>query len=149
MSTDAKTGLPIRLYDEDLVAYSENNPLPVSLEESEGDEINDFLQDDDVLKNGGSANHDYTVSAGKTLQVEQVIFGGSGRAKFELQVEDGVGAGTFTTLAVGFISTSKLSDSIEFKRAQKVAAGVKVRVVKTNLDNQDANLYSTIVGLEK
>lgn len=151
--TDERLGLPIRLFDEDNLPYTANNPMPVSLEESEGDEINDFQQDDDVTKVVGAVvttvNHDYEVSVGKTMQVEQFIFGGSGRAKFELQIETGIATDLWTTLAVGMTSVSKLSDQITLKRAQKVAAGVRVRIAKSNLDNSEHNLYSTLVGLEK
>lgn len=147
--SDASTGLPVRLHDEDFIAYGANNPLPVSIEESEGDEIVNYDESVNVVKNGGTASHEYTVSAGKEFQLEQVLFGGSGRARLDVEIETGVASGTFDIIATGYISTSKLSDSIEFKRALKAGAGVKVRVTKTNLDNQDFNISTSIVGLEK
>ena len=149
MSTDFQSGLPVRLHDEDNLPYTSNNPVPVTIEESEGDEIHDYKQDDDVLKNGGTANHDYTVSAGKEFLISKLLFAGSGRMKVELQIEDGVAAGTFTSKAVGFSSTAKLSDELSLEKTLKVQAGVIVRVIKSNLDNNDQNLYTTIIGVEK
>lgn len=151
--SDFRSGLPIRLFDEDNVPYTANNPVPVTLEESEGDEIHDPNEAVDVTKRVGetvtSANHDYTVSAGQVFQLEKVLFSASGRMKCEVQVETGVAADTYNTVAVGFNSTSNPSDAIDLKRPLKVAAGVRVRVVVSNLDNDDQSLYSTIIGLEK
>lgn len=149
MATDANTGLPVRLHDEDFLPYSANNPLPVSLEESEGDEIVDYLESEDVVKGGGTATHEYTVSAGKEFQLEQVLYSASGRSKFDIEIETGVASGTFNTIATGMLSTAKLEGERVFKRALKVGAGVKVRVTITNLDNQDFDCHTSIVGLEK
>lgn len=154
MAADEKLGLPIRLHDEDNLAYTESNPLPVTISESEvGDPVHAPQTDVDVAKPIAgipqSVNHDYTVTALKTLFLEQFIFAGSGRAKFDLQIETGVATGIYTSKAIGMISVSKLSDQVTFRRSLEVAAGVKVRITKTNLDNDDQNLYTTIVGLEK
>ena len=147
--SDVNTGLPVRLFDEDFIPYSSNNPMPVSIEESEGDEIHDYQADADVLKAGGTAEHIYTVSAGKLMNFEQVLFAGAGRLKIDVQVETGVASDVYETIATGLSSTSKLGDEISFKRAYNVAAGVRIKVLKTNLDNQDFDIYSTIVGVEK
>lgn len=148
--SDKDLGQRVRLADESNEAYSANNPLPVSMEESEGDEIANYQVDADVTKDAGAvANHEYTVTALKTFALEQVIFGASGRAKIEIQVETAAASGIFDTIAVGYLSPTKLSDEITFRRGVKVAEGVKVRIAKTNLDNQDQDIHSTIVGLEK
>jgi len=148
--SDFRSGLPVRLFDEDNLPYTEDNPLPVSLEESEGDEIHDYKVDEDVAAHGASpASHEYTVSTGKKLNLKKVLFAGSGRMKVELQVEDSVGSGTFVSKAVAFSSTAKLSDEINLDTPLNVEAGVKVKVIKTNLDNLAQNLYTTIIGVEK
>ena len=147
--SDQRTGLPVRLFDEDNLPYTDNNPLPVSLSESEGDEIHDFLKDVDVVKNGGSEDHDYEVSAGKSFLLYQILCAGSGRAKFDLQVESGVATDVFASKGVAFTSTATLYAEIALVTPIKVAAGVRVRVTKTNLDNNDHDLYSTIIGIEK
>lgn len=147
--SDQNTGLPVRLHDEDFIPYSSNNPLPVSIEESEGDEIHDYDAAVNVLKAGGSAEHIYTVSVGKLMNFEQVLFAGAGRLKVDVQVETGVASDVYETIATGMSATSKLMGDIAFKRAYNVAAGVRIKVIKTNLDNQDFDIYSTIVGVEK
>jgi hypothetical protein len=145
--SDFRSGLPIRLFDEDNIAYSSNNPLPVTIEESEGAEIHDYDQAVEVLKSGGTSEHNFTPAS--EFLLSRVLFAGSGRMKVELQVETGVGTGIFETVAVGFSSTAKLSDAIELEKTKKVASGVIVKVIKTNLDNSDQDLYSTIIGVEK
>lgn len=138
----------IALHDEDGNAYTANNPLPVAVSESEGEEVVDYDQAVNIAKDA-SANHDYTVTAAKTLVLDYVWCAASGRTRFELQIEDGVGAGTFTTQAVAFNSTSNPNVKLDIARRIVVAAGIIVRVVKTNLDNQQQDLYTTIYGIEK
>jgi hypothetical protein len=123
--------------------------MPVSIEESEGDEIHDYDAAPEVDKAGGTAEHIYTVSAGKLMNFEQVIFAGAGRLKIDIQVETALASDVYETIATGMSSTSKLSDSIDFKRAFNVGAGVRIKILKTNLDNQDFDIYTTIVGVEK
>lgn len=151
--SDFRSGQPVRLFDEDNLAYNSNNPLPVSIEESEGQEIHDFNEAVDVAKRVGntvtSENHDYTVTAAKTLNLEKFLVSGSGRFKAELQVEDGVASDSWETKAVLFSSTASPSQEADLKRSISVAAGVRVRIIKSNLDNDDQSLYSTIIGVEK
>lgn len=145
--SDFRSGLPIRLFDEDNTPYTENNPLPVTIEESEGNEVHDFNEGVDVVAHGSTAEHIYTPTA--SFLLSKILFAGSGRMKCELQIETGLASDVFETKAVAFSSTSKLSDEINLDKTLKVALGVKVKVIKTNLDNQDQSLYSTIIGVEK
>lgn len=150
--SDFRSGQPIRLFDEDNLAYNAFNPLPVSIAESEGDEVHNYDEAVDVAKRVGttvtSENHDYVVSAGKTLTLEKFLASGSGRIKAELQVETGVAADTWDTKAVIITSTANPSQEYDLKRGITVLAGVRVRVVKSNLDNDDQSIYSTIIGVE-
>jgi len=151
MGTDFKSGQKVRLNDEDNVPYSPTNPLPVSISASEGgDEIHDYDDNGstDVLVDN-SVNHDYVVTALKELYLEKILFSASGRMRAELQIETAVASGTYDTKAVGFIQAGSQSECIDLKRPIRVAAGVTVRVVKTNMDNDDQCLYSTIIGLER
>ncbi len=91
-------------------------------------------------------NHDYTVTAAKTLKSIEASGSASGKCRFELQIETGVGAGTYNTAMVKFNSTS--NPNVEFKYKKTVAAGVIVRIARTNLDNQAQDLYSQIRGIE-
>ena len=151
--SDFRSGQPVRLFDEDNLAYTSNNPLPVSIEESEGVEIHDFNEAVDVARRVGNTvtteNHDYTVSSGKTLLLEKFLASGSGRFKAELQIETGVAADTWDTKAVLLSSTASPSQEADLKRSISVPTGVRVRVVKSNLDNDEQSLYSTIIGVEK
>lgn len=148
MGTDFKSGQKVRLHDEDNIPYSSSNPVPVSFSESEnGTEIHDY-DDTDVVKDT-SENHDYTVTALKTLFLNRVNFSSSARCKIDVQIETGVGTDTFDTIGTGHIKAGNDHGAVDFgNRPKRVAAGIKVRVVKTNQDNQDAAIYSTIVGLE-
>jgi hypothetical protein len=139
--------LDISLHDEAGEAYSATNPLHVVMLESEGTEINDY-QTSASLAAGASVDLDYTVTALKTLQLTQFHGSASGKAKFEVKTETGVGSGTFNTKFVFFNSTATPNVDISLKDHIQVAAGVKVRVTITNRDNQAQDVYSTISGHE-
>lgn len=126
---------------------SEANPIHVVMAENPGEEIVDFDTAAAVAA-AATSNHDYLVTALKTLLVDRVIFAASSRGKVEVQVEDGPAAGTYTTVAVKFITSSKPEADVVFDRRLKVAAGVNIRVARTNRDNQAQDVYSTVVGIE-
>ena len=148
MGTDFKSGQKVRLHDEDNTPYSSSNPVPVSMGESEfGTEVHDY-DDTDVVKDT-SEDHDYTVTAGKTLFLNRVNFSSSARCKVDLSIETGVATDVFNTIGTAHIKAGNEHGAIDFgNRPKRVAAGVKVRVTKSNQDNQDAAIYDTIVGLE-
>lgn len=104
-----------------------------------------------AIAGAATSNHDYIVTAAKTLKLFQVLFAASGKMKAELQVETGVATNTFNTLAVGFFDgASPNGGTGEFNLRQpiEVAAGVRVRVIRTNRANQSQDLYSTFIGDE-
>lgn len=124
------------------------NPIPVAISvNNAGDEINDYNTASAVAANATS-NHDYTVSGGKTLLLTQIECSATGRSKAEIQIETGVATGVFTTKFVQFSTTSDPNISLHLKSPIAVAAGVKVRVIRTNRDNLAMDLYSTICGQE-
>jgi hypothetical protein len=139
--------LDISLHDEDGAVYSTSNPLPVTSVDSEGDEINNYNTAASVAA-GGTSNHDYTVTAAKTLKLTQIWAAASGKMKIEVRVETAAGAGTFVTRFVGFNSTANPNIHIPLKETITVATGVIVRIIRTNNDNQAQDLYSTISGHE-
>jgi len=140
--------LDVSLHDEDGNAYSDTNPLPVSLEESEGDEVCEYNTSVDVAKDA-STNHDYTVTAAKTLVGEQIWATASGKMKVEVRTETAAASGTFDTKFVAFNSTANPNVEIPLKKILKQVAGAIVRITLTNLDNQPQDLYSTLTGVEK
>lgn len=139
--------LDIALNDEAGDPYTSANPLPVSLEESPGDEVvfHDF---GDSIAKDANANIDYTVTGGKTLLLDNIFVSGSGKMRVEVLIETAAASGVFPTFWVGFNSTSSPNVIIPSNRIGKVTAGAIIRVIITNLDNQAQNLYATIVGVE-
>lgn len=112
-----------------------------------GDEVNDYKVAA-AIAGGATDNHDYTVTVAKTLILTQVEASASGKSKMELQVETGVATNVWTTHFVKFGSASDNNMSVVLKAPILVAAGVRVRVIMTNRDNQAQDLYSTICGQE-
>lgn len=147
VTNSTKRLLDVSIHDENGDAFSASNPMPVTVLDSEGVEINDYKAAAAVAANA-TDNHDYTVTALKTLFLTQVNSSASGKAKMLISVETAVASGTFTTRFVQFNSTATPNMEVILKEPIQVAAGVRVRVVMTNKDNQPQDLYSTISGHE-
>ncbi len=129
-------------------SFSASNPLPVSISSDvAGIEVSSY-QTNASIAASATSNHDYTVTALKTLILTQIIASASGKAKIEMQAETGVATNVFTTIAVLFNSTSNPNMEVSFKSPRQIAAGVRVRVIRTNLDKAAQDLYSTILGQE-
>lgn len=129
-------------------AFSALNPLPVTVTlDNAGDEINDYNTAAAVAA-AGTSNHDYTVTALKTLILTQINASGSGKMKIEVQVETAAGSGVFNTKFVQFNSAADTNMNIELKSPIQVVAGARVRVIRTNRDLLAQDLYSTISGQE-
>lgn len=140
--------LDVSLHDEDGEPYSSSNPMPVSIEESEGTEVQ-IPNTSGSVAAAASVNHDYTVTSLKTFVGDSIWASGSGKIKVELKVETGVSTGTFTTLKVGFNSTSNPNVEMPLRKIMKVAAGIKIRITITNRDLNAQDVYSTIEGVER
>jgi hypothetical protein len=142
--------LDIALHDESGQPYSASNPIPVSLEDSEGTEVHDFL-DTSTAANGGTSDHDYVVASGQTLKLYKVLCSASSRAKYELKIGNGALSEVFVTKAVKLHSEDVQSVDIDLEKAITVvgtANGTTVRVIRTNRDNGQAqSIYTTIVGV--
>lgn len=123
------------------------NPLPVYSADDPGDEIESYEVSSAVVKNA-SDDHDYTVTALKEFRGLNVECSASGFALFEVKVETGVATDTFNTVMTKFNSTAFPNVSFAWRKPKAIAAGVRVRVTKTNLDNQAQDLYSLINGVE-
>lgn len=145
VTNGTKRLLDISLHDEDGTAYSQSNPLPVTISESEGEEVNNYNTAVNVAKNATS-NHDYTAT--DTFILTQISASASGKCRIEIMIEDGPGDDTYTTRFVMFNSTANPNMEKVLREPITVATGVKVRVARTNIDNQPQDLYSTISGHE-
>jgi hypothetical protein len=139
--------LDVSLHDEDGAVFSESNPLPVTVVGSEGAPINDYATSSAVAA-GSSVNHDYTVTALKTLKLDQIECSASGKIKVEVKVETAAASGVFNTKWVQFNSTANPNTSLDLRELVSQVAGAKIRVVLTNKDNQPMDVYSTISGHE-
>lgn len=139
--------LDISLHDEDGEPYTAANPLPVTISESEGVEVNDYNTAAAVAA-AATSNHDYTVTALNTLTFTQFSAAASGKMKIVVSVETAVASGTFTPKWVMFNSTASPNMDKTIREPITVAAGVRVRIARTNLDNQSMDVYSTISGHE-
>lgn len=140
------TALDVAIRDEQGNPFTAANPLPVTLVDSEGVEINDYKTTAAVAKNA-SVSHAYTVTAAKILKGAQVWVAASGKIKAEVQVETGVATGIFTNVFVGFNSTANTNINWDIKEQITVLAGVKFQVKITNLDAAQ-DVYSTVCGHE-
>lgn len=133
----------VALRDEDGVPYSQVNPLPVSFEESEGDEVHDFNASATAVPKNGSDTHTYTVPAGKVFLFEQAIMDFSADCKMEIAW----GPATAEVRNVVRFGTKSKECSVELKRPAKLTAGQQVVITRTNNDQQPGTMYSTIIGL--
>lgn len=136
----------VAIRDESGNPFSASNPLPVTSVDSEGTEVNNYDVSGAQVAANGTSNHDYTVTAATTLKLSQIWATASGKMKIEVQVEGP--AATFTTKFVGFNSTANPNIEMPINEHISVAAGLKVRVIRTNKDQQPQDLYSTICGHE-
>lgn len=127
---------------------SPTNPVPVTITASSPGTPIDAYNTASAVAAGATSDHDYTVTALKTLQLEQIEAAASGKMKIEVQVETGVATGVFNTKFVQFNSTSAPNMSIHITPVIPVAAGVRVRIIRTNKDLLPQDLYSTVGGQE-
>jgi hypothetical protein len=140
--------LDISLHDENGEAYSGTNPLAVTLEASEGSEICDYDTAAAVVKDA-TDNHDYTVSGAVSFVGQRIWASASGKMKIEVQLETAAASGIFNTFAVAFNSTSNPNIDMPLdKICGAQVTGAIIRIIRTNLDNQAQDLYSTIMGIE-
>src|SRR5690606_37263847 len=130
---NTKVALDIALNDENGNAYSANNPLPVTLEESEGEAIQYYQTSESVAKDA-VVNHVYTVTSDRTFVGTGVWASASGKIRVALQVETAPASGVFNTRKVGFNSTANPNVYMPLDRTLKVAAGVRIRISITQLD---------------
>lgn len=144
--------IDVALHDENGQNYDENNPLPVTFAESEGEEIHAFTETEDVIKNG-TAVHSYVVPNNKTLLLYKVLCSSAVKSKFHLELGDGAASEAFASKAIVFGSTSEQNPEIDFGRvALKVvgtANSTTVRVTMTNRDQQSSDFHTTFVGVLK
>ncbi len=135
--------------DGDYIPFSINadGALRVSLTDpgASATEVNDY-QTSAAVASAATTNHDYTVTALKTLKVFGILASASGRIKVEVIIDP---TGTPVTEFVAFNSTANPNIYIDVAGLLEVAAGLVIRVVVTNLEKKDSqDVYSTLLGHE-
>lgn len=133
----------VAIRDENGVPYSQANPMPVSLEESEGEEVHDFNASALAVAKDASDTHTYTVPAGKIFLLEQVIMDFSADCKMEIAW----GAAAAEVRKVVRFGSKAKECTVLMKRPAVLTAGQQVVVTRTNNDQQAGTMYSTIIGL--
>ena len=138
--------MDVSLHDEDGNAFSALNPLPTVDASSAGTPVNSY-NTASAIASGASSNHDYTVTAAMTLLLSQVVAAASGKLKLEVQIETGVATNVFNTRWVLFNSTAEPDIELPISAPPSVAAGVRVRLIRTNKDNQAQDLLVIVEQL--
>jgi len=131
-STDS---IAAHLLDEAGNAFTSGNPLPVEFFETKTETVN--YNTAAAVAANGTSNHTFAAPSG--FKLFDVHVSGSGRMKAELQIDS-------VTVAVGFNSTANPMIKFEFLNGLN-ASGVDVTIIRTNLENQAKDLYSTISGI--
>lgn len=129
----------------DLLAVNTDGSINVVVQEDTGTEIVNYDTSAAVAA-GASDNHDWTSAAASKLY--QVYASASGKMKIEIQIETGAATNTFNTIAVGFNSASDNNIDVNLAKYAAVPNGARVRVIRTNRDNQAMDVYSTIVAIQ-
>jgi hypothetical protein len=123
------------LLDESGAPFSPTNPLPVEFFESLTETF-DYNTAASVPA-GGSNTHTFAAPTG--FKLYDVYVSGSGRMKAELRINN-------NPVAVGFSSAANPVIQFSFQKGLN-ASGVNVTIIRTNLENQAKDLYSTIAGV--
>lgn len=129
----------------DFLAVNSDGSINVVPQEDPGTERVNYDTTASVAA-GASDNHDFVVTNGGKLF--QVWASASGKLKAEVQIETGSATGVFNTVIVGFNSTADANINMQLSKYALVPTGARVRVIRTNRDNQSQDVYSTIVVLE-
>lgn len=139
--------LDVSIHDEAGAAYSDSNPLPVYIAADPGTEVHNY----DIQVNlaaAGTDNHNYAVPA-NSFELHKVWASASGKLKIEiLWSSDNV---TYTPIAIGYNSTANPNIDLDFRIPYTLAGSATsfIRVIRTNKDNQQMDVQSTIIGLIK
>lgn len=142
---DNRHCMDVAMADGDGIGIDKDNPMPVYLTDSPATEIEDY-DVQSLTKSGGTGDHDYlTTSEFRGLNAEG---SSAGLAKFELKVETAPASGTYNTIMVKFNSVGNPNVTFEHKFPKPIVSGVNIRITKTNLDNNDTDVYSLINGTE-
>lgn len=128
----------------DTLAINTDGSINVVVQEDVGTEIVDY-NTASAIAAGASSDHDLVFASASKLF--QVLASASGKLKIEVQIETGSATNIFNTKVVAFNSTANPNIEITLAKYAAIPAGARVKVIRTNKDNQAMDVYSTIVGI--
>lgn len=128
----------------DFLAINADGSINAVIQEDAGTEVVDYSTAA-AIAGGATSNHDKLFASASKLY--QVLASASGKIKIEVQIETGSATGVFNTICVGFNSTANPNIEMDLAKFAAIPAGARVRVIRTNKDNQAMDVYSTIVGI--
>lgn len=127
----------------DTLAVNTDGSINVRVSDRSGTEVDDY-DTAAAVASAATSNHDYTTTG--TFRLTQAHISASSAMKAELQIETGAATNVFNTLAVMFTSEANQNYSFKLDSPKQVTSGARVRIIRTNRDNQAQDLYSTILG---
>jgi hypothetical protein len=122
-----------------VVLASDQSPVPVTINENATQELPQYNTAAAVAANA-SSTQSYT--PGSTVNLDGVDVSSSGQAKWEIQY--GI-TGSETTKAVMFTSKGDLTQHWRLPNPVQILTTMTVKIIRTNMDNQPLDLYSTIL----
>lgn len=128
----------------DQMAVNTDGSINVVVQEDVGTEIVNY-DTSSAIASGASDNHDLVFASASKLF--QVWSSASGKLKSEVQIETGSATNVFNTVMVGFNSTANPNIQMNLAKYAAIPTGARVRVIRTNNDNQSQDVYSTIIGI--
>jgi|GEM_PF-3223521 len=128
----------------DFLAVNTDGSINVVVQEDVGTEVVHY-DTAAAIASGATSNHDLLFASASKLY--QVLGSASGKLKAEIQIETGAATGVFNTICVRFNSTANPDCDMTLSKYAAIPAGARVRVIRTNKDNQAQDLYSTIVAI--
>ena len=121
-----------------VVLASDQSAIPVTISGSGNVELPQYSTAAAVASNA-SSTQSYT--PGSTVSLDGFDAGASGQAKWEFQYGT---TGSETTKVVKFTSKGDLNVQFRFPNPISITTAMTVKLIRTNMDNQSQDLYSTI-----
>lgn len=129
----------------DFLAINADGSINVISQEDPGTEVVNYSVGV-AIAGAASSNHDLVFATASKLY--QVLSSASGKLKVEVQIETGSATNVFNTVCVRFNSTATPDCDMTLSKYAAIPAGARVRVIRTNKDNQSQDVYSTIVAIQ-
>jgi hypothetical protein len=128
----------------DFLSVNTDGSINVVIQEDVGVETVDY-NTAAAIAAGATSNHDLVFASASKLY--QIHASASSKLKIEVQVETGAATGVFNTRLVAFNSTAAPNIELTLSKYAAIPLGARVRVIRTNRDNQAQDVYSTIVAI--